>query len=625
MSALFAEIRLDRSDDGAPAGDLSPLFRASAEPPGDGDTVRSWEWAALGCRAFWSTPEEIGERQPLVDPAGRSALLFDGRLDNREDLVRELGLSGEEAARTSDAALVLRCLAGGWDALERCIGPWALLLLDLQSREAHLARDPTGERMLCWHMSPHMGPARLLIASEPAVLLADPNVPRDFEEATLAAFFAARQSAPDATFFRAVRQVPPGCRVALSAGAERRHLFWRPDLRLLRPRNEAESIERFRELLGTAVRAQLRAPGAPAVLMSGGLDSTSVAAHAAREQARRGERPRVRAVSWRFHELPGADESAFAQAMMTAAGLESVWIDGDGYWPLRGLDESTTDRSLPFDNPFRGLHAAAFAAAAEGSRALLTGHFSDEMYHGVDAWWLRDALARGAWAAAARGVRDELRYRARPEVWTPGWRRPLAILLLGAAGERLRPWRLPAWLTPSAREILREPQILLRARHPEQAATLLAPFALMGITSEMRRARQQGVELRFPFRDRRLLELTLRLPADHLARPGWRKRLVWRAAEGWLPDAVRLRRQMTNLGPLFTRGVGEREPETARRVLFGPGPQLWRRWVDPAALEEFLRTAGAGAPGLPTLIFWRCLATELWARSWQGADIGGVL
>jgi asparagine synthase (glutamine-hydrolysing) len=406
----------------------------------------------------------------------------------------------------------------------------------------------------------------------------------------------------------------------LSAGAERRHLFWQPDLRLLR-QSEAESVEQLRTLLGTAVRAQLRAPGPAAVLMSGGLDSTSVAAHAARAQAERGQPP-VRAVSWRFRELTAADESAFAQAMMTAAGLAPVWIEGDGHWPLRGLDESTTDRSLPFDNPYRGLHAAAFSvAAAAGSRALLTGHFSDEMYHGVEAWWLRDALARGAWSVAARGVRDELRYRSRPEVWTPGWRRPLAVLLLGTMGERLRPQRPPEWLTPFARKALRPPparpsaESARSARHPEQAATLLAPFALMGIASEMRRARQHGVELRLPFRDRRLLELALRLPADHLARPGWRKRLVWCAAEGWLPDAVRLRRQMSDLGPLFARGVGEREHETVRRLLFGPGPQLWRRWVDPAALGGFLDSAGTGEPGLPTLIFWRCLATELWARS----------
>lgn len=622
MSTLFAEIRLD----GAPAGDLSPFFQASAEPPGDGDSMRSWGWAALGCRAFWSTPEETGERQPLVDPAGRWALLFDGRLDNREELVHRLGLTGGEAGRTSDAALVLRHLADPearhGDVLERFsrfIGPWALILLDLRSREAHLARDPAGERMLCWHATP----ARLRIASEPAVLLADPEVARDPDESTLAAFFAAGQPAPDATFFRALRQVPAGCRVALSAGGERRHTFWRPDLGMLRPRGEAESVERFRALLGAAVGAQLRAPGPAAVLMSGGLDSTSVAAHAAREQARRG-RPAVRAVSWRFQELAAADESAFARAMMEAAGLEPVWIDGDGCWPLRGLDESTTDRSLPFDNPYRRLHAAAFsAAAAGGSRALLTGHSSDEMYHGVDAWWLRDALARGAWAVAAGSARDEIRYRSRPDVWTPGWRRPLAVLLLGARGERLRPRRLPSWLTPSARRALKQRPAPLpappSARRPEQAAGLLAPFALMGIATEMRRARQHGVELRLPFRDRRLIELALRLPADHLARPGWRKRLVWLAAEGWLPDAVRLRRQMSDLGPLFARGIGERERETVRRLLFGPGPQLWRRWIDPAALEGFLDTAGAGAPGLPTLIFWRCVAAELWARAWQAA------
>ncbi|HEX5717659.1 MAG TPA: asparagine synthase-related protein [Thermoanaerobaculia bacterium] len=586
MGALFASIRLD----GAPAG-LEDLFRGTAEAGGD-DSVRSWGWAALGCRAFRSTPQEIGESQPLVDlVGGRFALLFDGRLDNRE----ELGLGAEE----SDAAAVLRFLSGGtWDALDRFVGPWALLLLDLREREVHLARDPTGERMLCWHADP----ARILVASEPAAL---PS--RDFDEETLASFFAVREPAPDATFFRAVKQVPPGCRVTLSASKESRHSFWNPDLTLLRG-SEADSVEAFRERLSTAVRAQLRAIGPAAVLMSGGLDSTTVAAHAAREG-------KIRAVSWRFRELKEADESAFAQAMMTAAGLEPVWVDGDGCWPLR--DKGAADPSLPFENPYRELHAAAFSAAAEGgSRALLTGHFSDEMYHGVDAWWLRDSLARGGWAAAARGLRDELRWGSRPDVWTPGLRRALGVLLLGPAWERLRSLRDPSWLIPSAYRALQfRPVPQYRARHPEQAQTLLAPFAMMGIAVEMRRARHHGVELRFPFRDRRLIELALRLPADHLARPGWRKRLVWLAGEGWLPDEVRLRRRMSDLGPLSARGIGEREHETVKRLLFGEGPQLWRRWVDPAVLERFLDTARTGGSGLPTLVFWRCLAAELWARS----------
>lgn len=540
---------------------------------------------------FDGTPTGIEDAR--VDPSGRYALLFDGRLDNRE----ELDAQEEE----SDAEVVLRLLtAGGWEALDRLVGPWALLFLDLREREVHLARDPTGERMLCWHADS----GRIRIASEPAALGI-----RDLDEATLACFFAVREPEPDATFFRSVKQVPPGCRMTFPGG--RLHRFWNPDLTLMRG-SEAESAERFRELVTTAVRAQLRAPGPAAVLMSGGLDSTTVAAHAARLVPRE---KRVRAISWRFRELAGADESEFAQAMMTAASLEPVWVEGDGCWPLRDLATSAVDPGLPFENPYRELHAAAFAAAAAGgSRALLTGHFSDEMYHGVDAWWLRDALARGDWPAAGSGMRDELRWGSRPDVWTPGLRRALGVLLLGRAWERLRALRKPGWLTLYGRRMLPR-RSLQPARHPEQAETLLSPFAMMGIAVEMRRARQHGVELRFPFRDRRLVEFALRLPAHHLARPGWRKRLVWRAAEGWLPDEVRLRRRMSDLGPLFARGIGEREHGTVRRLLFGEGPQLWRRWIDPGMLERFLDTARTGGSGLPTLVFWRCLAAELWART----------
>jgi asparagine synthase (glutamine-hydrolysing) len=543
----------------------------------------------------------------------RWKLLFDGRLDNRDELERELGIreEGREEGRT-DEEIVLRFLAAGrWDALGRFLGPWALALFDLHAREAHLARDPTGERMLCWHADSE----RILVAGEPAALIEGTDVPRDPDEETLAAFFAMREPDPGATFFRAVRQVPPGYRIVISAAGERRHRFWDPDLSLLRE-SEADSVERFRGLVDLAVRAQLRGPGPAAVLLSGGLDSTTVAAHAARIS----QAP-VRAVSWRFREtgeLAAADESEYAQAMMTAAGLDPVWVDGDGCQPLRDLGRAGIDPGLPFENPYRELHAAAFAAAAAGgSRALLTGHFSDEMYHGVDAWWLRDCLARGAWSAAARGLRDEIRWRSRPDVWTPGLRRTLGVLLLGAGWDRLRARRTPDWLTPYARERLRILPLPLPARRPEQAETLFAPFALMGIAAEMRRAREHGIELRFPFRDRRLLEFALRVPADLLARPGWRKRLVWLAGEGWLPDAVRLRRRMSDLNPLFARGM-EREAGAVRSLLFGPGPQLWRRWVEPGLLERFLEAPGSGGPGLPSLVFWRCLTAELWARSVQG-------
>jgi asparagine synthase (glutamine-hydrolysing) len=551
---------------------------------------------------------------PPAEPGGRWALFFDGRLDNRDELARELGIEG-----AADSEIVLGFLAAGrWEALDRFLGPWALVLFDRDAREAHLARDPTGERMLCWHADA----GRVLVAGEPAALLSDTHVPRDLDEATLAAFFAVREPDPGATFFRAVRQVPPGHRIVLSAAGERRHRFWDPDLGLLRW-SEADSVERFRELLGLAVRAQLRGPGPAAVLLSGGLDSTTVAAHAARLA-----RTPVRAVSWRFREtdeLAAADESAYAQAMMTAAGLEPVWVDGDRCLPLSNLDPldpRDADPGLPFENPFRELHAAAFAAAAAGgSTALLTGHFSDEMYHGVDAWWLRDCLARGDWSTATGGLRDEVRWHSRPDVWTPGLRRALGVLLLGTGWERLRSRRTPAWLTPHGRERLCRLPSPLSARHPEQAETLLAPFALMGITAEMRRAREHGIELRFPFRDRRLIEFALRVPADRLARPGWRKRLVWLAGEGWLPDEVRLRRRKSDLNPLFARGFGS-AAGAVRRLLLGTGgdagPQLWRQWVEAGPLETFLRAfeeTGSEGPGLPSLVFWRCLTAELWARS----------
>jgi asparagine synthase (glutamine-hydrolysing) len=603
MGALVAVIDLR----GEPLGErpLASLFASLVEAPGDGDSAADLRWAALGCRAFWVTREERGERQPIVE-TGRYALLFDGRLDDREHL---LGLLPRECAEPppSDAALVAALLATrGWDILPRLLGSWALAWLDLQRRELHLARDPMGGRPLSWRRDGR----RVWLASEEAALAAAGDLSVAPDERALATLFLGTEMPPDATFFADVQQVPAGVRLTVSEAGERRAPFWEPPQAMLRLRSEDEYVERYRELLTAAVAARLRSYGRAAVLMSGGLDSTTLAALAA------GFVTPLPVVSWRFANEPRADEGEYLDAMVDASRLEPHWVAGDDCWTLRDTDLGAVDPNVPGESTFRFLHQRAYAAALNaGARALLSGHFADELYLGARLYWLRDAVARGRPGVAARelGRAGGITMRHWGHRHAPRYRALFARLVLGKSAETLRKPRPEPWMRREAWPLVTTATRSSSGLRPPQVAGLLAPAILASFAAERRRTRGFGVQLMLPYRDRRIVELAMALPADLLSRPGRPKYLSWKAAQGLLPEAVRQRRRPTTLEPLFWQGVLERERPFVEDLLLGVGPKLWERYVELAPLRAAVR-GETGNNALPAWVVWRCIAAELWAR-----------
>ncbi|HEX2254787.1 MAG TPA: asparagine synthase-related protein, partial [Thermoanaerobaculia bacterium] len=149
-----------------------------------------------------------------------------------------------------------------------------------------------------------------------------------------------------------------------------------------------------------------------------------------------------------------------------------------------------------------------------------------------------------------------------------------------------------------------------------------SPASARAASLEVARANRAGIDMRRPFRDRRLAEFFLALPAHQLYRPGWPKWVLRQAMRGVLPEPVRRRRRPTTLYPLFLRGI-EREHE-AVRALLGRRDALWPRYVR----REWLDRAGPGAAGtgdgIGSVVLWRCLCLEAWRSRVSLAFPGGV-
>jgi asparagine synthase (glutamine-hydrolysing) len=600
--------------DGAPADAAivrRMLGRLAHRGP-DGERVVALGPVCLGHRHFWTTPEEVGEEQPLTDPSGRYEIVLDGVVDNRDEVGAWLGLVARELAATSDAALLSMVFARrGAEGFSRVVGSFAAAIWDVLDRRLTLVRDPLGDRTLSYALVP----GAVVVASEEQAVLAHPAVDHALDERRLAQYFAVAEPDSDATFFAAVREVLPGHAVVVDMGRCTSVRTWEgPSREPLRLRGDAEYGEAFRAVLAEAVRARMRSTGPVSVLLSGGLDSSSIAATAA--SLRVG--PPVKAVSWVFEELPSCDEREWIDPVVERCGLEPLQFPGDGEWPLREFTEWRSNPNSPEEGLYRRLMDRAYVTArAAGSRVVLSGAFGDQLYGGTGGWfWERLAGGRplaalaDLWRVATERGSGRLRGAVRPRR-VPAWIRRLRRRLKAAPSGA-------GWLTPRAHALLGEagpwPASAATGARPAQHGVVLGLLGARDVSIETFHTGRIGVEVRYPFRDRRLVEFVLRLPSDQLDRPGLTRPVLREAMRELLPEVVRTRVGKTSLVELLRRGVAGREAAVARRYLTA-GQFAWERFV--RADWVAARSPGACEKEFDELVLWLCMCLVKWREGCQ--------
>lgn len=587
------------------------VLQALAHRGPDGSDEVLLPWATLGHRRFRTTPEEVGERQPLR--SGVLHLALDGRIDNRADIAAALEVDPGEGRSLTDAGLLLKAWERwGADALPRIVGSYALAVVDAATGRVTLARDPLGDRSLFYWSDGR----RFVAASEPAAVLAYPGVPRQLDEARLARLFALAEPARGSTFFAAVREVPPAHTVTFEKGRVALSRYWEPGTTYqTRPLRDDEWCDAFVEALERAVTCRLRAVGRPAVLLSGGLDSGPVAALAARNLVAE----RLLSVSWVFDELGSCDERRFSDEIARMWGLETVHVPCDDAWPLADLAKWPFDPNGPQQNVYRGCVERGYRAAhAKGARVMLSGYCGDDLYVDSGDWMIdliREGRVRETWSELRRESRTlgmptaVRRWVLAPLVPAPIWRH---------RRERFRARSTP-WLTPYARSLL-GPDPWAEGywsrscrKRPGQRRAIFGDWFATGVAAEDRYASQAGVEVRYPFRDRRLVELALAMPSHLLHRGQITRPVVRQAFRNLLPTSVLARDDKASFRPLLDRAMFGTKPGAFRTILCRRGG-LASRFVDDAWVDSALSTLRPGSPRAFDLVLWLRVFVDLWSE-----------
>ncbi len=524
--------------DGAPAtpAAIESLLAAIPGRGGDGRGVWTGGSAALGLDARWTTPESTGESAPAVDPATGCVAVFDGRLDNRDDLAATLGV----ALTAPDAAFVLAAFAKwGEDCPAHLFGDVAAAVWDPRARALHCFRDRFGIRPLYYAVTPNA----FVFASEIAAVLAFPGVPATRNDGMLAEHLIFDIHSDEETLFAAVRKVRPRHSLRVTADALNTRPYWFPNLDPRSFRSDAACAEEFLDHLRTAVRACLRRVGPPATHLSGGLDSSAVTATACQIVP-----PEEIITCSNVYPGQRADESFYIRQTTSRYPFEANLVpfapqsDPDYFdrWAARYRD-------FPgFPNGSALFHDATLLLRRRGVRSVLGGQCGNHLLDGNFSVLTDDLLSlrwysffrhcRG-YQQGASFLRTAYWGAIRPALPKPEWLRRLAG----------RPGRSFAPLSP---EFVRRSGIADRIPPPpdwrpygsralrDVLTTLFSAHSIHFLEHIDRAGADYGVEERIPFLDTRLVEFCLRMPENMRQRDGVWKFVLRQAMAPYLPEAV---------------------------------------------------------------------------------------
>jgi asparagine synthase (glutamine-hydrolysing) len=409
------------------------LLEAQRRYGPDDLSLRTRRGYAAGRCLYRTLDEDRFDRQPVADPDGRYLLVADLRLDNRDELLADLGRAPGEGLRLADSDILLHAWRR-WEegTLDRLLGDFAFAVWDERDHKLVLARDPLGERPLHYRI----GDDYIAFASMPQALAGLEGGPA-VDEIRMARFVADYPPTGERSFFAGVRKVEPGHVLVAGRQGARARRYWQPSFADRRA-SPADYSDGLREQLDAAVRRRLRRTGgAVGAHLSAGQDSSAVATSAAVQLNGSG----APLVAFTAAPRPGfdgpvpagtlADESAIAGA--TAAlhpNVEHVVIRPPFPPALGHLAEANRFAGQPTGHVLNGAWWAAIngAAQARGVSVMLTGEVGNfTLSAGLGLDELAELLRRapGRWWREARALaggrsrwRNVLNASLRP--WIPG-------------------------------------------------------------------------------------------------------------------------------------------------------------------------------------------------------------
>jgi len=583
---------------------LAAMGAALAHRGPDGERIVGHERARLGACRLAIMDLTTGD-QPFQSPDGSIWMICNGEIYNAPELRREQTLAGYPFRSTGDIETIVPLYERfGADGVGRLEGMFGLAVWDDRHERLVLARDRAGEKPLFW--TERNGELRF--ASEIQALLAYPDQPRRVNPAAAALYGALGYVPAPYTMLDGISKLTP----AHFLVADRRGLtvrrYWDPAAVAARP-SRLGTPATLRDVLLRAVERELMSDVPVGVFTSGGLDSSLLAAAAARVMA--GER--IHTYSVKFAE-PGYDESPHAEAVTHHIRTIHHAVTADDAALERAFDVVSRSLAEPVGDPAILPTFLLAESAREHVKVVLSGEGADELFGGYPTYL---------------GHRATGLYRRIPGREALRW---LVDRLPTSTGKVTLEFLLKQFVAAADRPLIERHLTWFGALGPDAHVLAWAGGLLNGFPGDSslnrvlwldfltylpdnllvkvdRGTMLASIEARAPYLDREVMELALPAPAALKVRGFTTKAILKEAARGLVPEAV-IRRRKRGLSVPVARWLNAGLSSLADRHL--AAPRLFRD----APTARLLAEHRAGARNNARML-WPILMAELWAERWS--------
>lgn len=520
----------------------------------------------LGCGIQINTPESASEKLPYYDTDCDLCITADAIIDNRQELFKEFNISNEKSNITDSQLILLSYKKWGYDCPKYLIGDFAFVIWDKRKKELFCVRDHTGTRALYYYEN-----NKTLVFStvmSPILKLMKEKI--ELNDKWISDFLylegVIHEVEISETVYKQIYQVPPGHYIIYSSKGLYKKKYWSLEkVKPLKLKSEEEYYKAFRLVFDEAVKCRLRSAGKVGIMLSSGLDSSSVGAVAARSLAKEGKSLEA------FTSIPMEDYEDFLPNSSVAnesqlinelknyySNIELNFCRCEGRNSFADIDEFIEILEQPYKmiNNLFWIDDILREAERKNCKIVLTGQYGNfTISYGNFLTHIYTLFKKLKWVTCLKEIRAfcNLNSIAAGYVlknigkriiksnnivnYFINRRKKVKEELIFANRKLLKKWNTEKRTDRAGYG--RKIDKLYDSRERKQIATNFVLFSHVG-SLETKLSLTRGNIMRDPTRDKRVIEFCLSLPDELYVSEGRQRLLIRNSMKGEVPDKIRL-------------------------------------------------------------------------------------
>lgn len=593
----------------------------------DGSNIWCEGSAAFGHQMLHTTPESLNEKLPFFDEKEGLAITADARIDNRSELIKDLGIEGPKGI--TDSEIILKAYQKwGEKCPQKLLGDFAFAIWDKQNETLFCARDHMGVKPFYYHLSDN----GFFFATEIKALLCIPEIPRKLNELKAADYLISMDEDRKNTFYENIFRLPAAHTFSINFKNNDLKQYWSLDPSYeLNLGSDEEYTKAFHDIFEEAVKCRLRSAYPVGSELSGGLDSSSVACTA--QKLLSNEKRRLKTFSIVFNDLPDCDESYYSKIVSNSADFDPHFIKSDGINPFKVMDNPSWPNEEPqFAHSMYVFWFLYKKAREEGVRVILNGYEGDATVG--KGFCLLHELARKrkfkTLIKEIKGTSSLLNLN------------PYKMFFYEVIGPMTPEFLRRIWRffnrdflyhhdeknfinEDFAKEVnlLKRYEMLKEYFHEKGKGSRenhyyeLNSGLYQNVLEELDKiAAVFHMEFRYPFMDPRLLEFCLALPPEQQLFNGWDRIIMRRAMENILPPEIQWRRNKTFFDANFNLNLLKHGKEKFKNMLQNDSNSLGK-YVDIMAIADLFnkfksKSSESVDMGNEPYLLWKIINLHLW-------------